>query len=66
MQLRYKIFGREFIIRLRKYKSLWKFPHRKTMSYRVDIGRLVCYLYDQNSFHNLNRIIDNKGKTSVA
>jgi|TARA_R110002020_G_scaffold31157_2_gene97522 hypothetical protein len=61
-----KIFGLEFIFRIRKNKSLWKFPKRLKKSYRTDLGRIVCYLYDKGTFHNMKGIYDNKGNISVV
>jgi hypothetical protein len=60
-----KLFGIQFIIRVRDELSLWSFQ-RLAHSYRIDMGRLVIYKMDRNTFNNMNGIVDRKGQVTIA
>ena len=61
----FKFLGMQFIIRVRDELSLWSF-RRLARSYRIDIGRVVIYKMDRNTFHSMNGIVDRRGEVTIA
>ena len=62
---KFKFFGIEFIIRLRKQKSGWSF-NRLDQSYKVQLGRLVIYKMDKGTFNTMTSIADNQGSVTIS
>ena len=62
---RIKLFGIQFIIRVRVSKSNWSIK-RLAQSVRVELGRLVIYKMDRNTFNNMNGIVDQQGQVTIA
>ena len=62
---KFKFFGIEFIIRLRKQKSGWSF-NRLDQSYKVQLGRLVIYKMDKGTFNTMPSIVDNQGSVTIS
>mgnify|MGYP003119413919 FL=1 len=62
---KFKFFGIEFIIRLRKQKSGWSF-NRLDQSYKVQLGRLVIYKMDKGTFNTMTSIVDNQGSVTIS
>ena len=59
------VFGVQFIIRVRISKSNWSIK-RLDQSVRVELGRLVIYKMDRNTFNGMNGIVDRKGQVTIA
>jgi hypothetical protein len=59
------VFGVQFIIRVRISKSNWSIK-RLDQSVRVELGRLVIYKMDRNTFNNMNGIVDRQGQITIA
>ena len=62
---KFKFFGIEFIIRLRKQKSGWSF-NKLDQSYKVQLGRLVIYKMDKGTFNTMTSIVDNQGSVTIS
>ena len=62
---KFKFFGIEFIIRLRKQKSGWSF-NRLDQSYKLQLGRLVIYKMDKGTFNTMTSIVDNQGSVTIS
>ena len=62
---KFKFFGIEFIIRLRKQKSGWSF-NRLDQPYKVQLGRLVIYKMDKGTFNTMTSIVDNQGSVTIS
>ena len=60
-----KLFGIQFIIRIRVAKSNWSIK-RLDQSVRVELGRLVIYKMDRNTFNAMNGIVDRQGQVTIA
>tara|TARA_R100000935_G_scaffold7022_1_gene15140 strand:- start:914 stop:1108 length:195 start_codon:yes stop_codon:yes gene_type:complete len=59
------LFGIQFIVRVRVAKSNWSIK-RLDQSVRVEIGRLVIYKMDRNTFNGMNGIVDRQGQVTIA
>tara|TARA_R110000751_G_scaffold47361_1_gene106131 strand:- start:119 stop:325 length:207 start_codon:yes stop_codon:yes gene_type:complete len=58
-------FGVQFIVRVRVAKSNWSIK-RLDQSVRVELGRLVIYKMDRNTFNGMNGIVDRQGQVTIA
>jgi|TARA_R110000772_G_scaffold6351_1_gene22209 hypothetical protein len=59
------LFGIQFIVRVRVAKSNWSIK-RLDQSVRVELGRLVIYKMDRNTFNGMNGIVDRQGQVTIA
>jgi hypothetical protein len=59
------LFGIQFIVRVRVAKSNWSIK-RLDQSVRVELGRLVIYKMDRNTFNGMNSIVDRQGQVTIA
>ena len=59
------VFGVQFIIRVRISKSNWSIKSL-AQSVRGELGRLVIYKMDRNTFNNMNGIVDRQGQITIA
>ena len=57
--------GVQFIVRVRVAKSNWSIK-RLDQSVRVELGRLVIYKMDRNTFNAMNGIVDRQGQVTIA
>ena len=59
------LFGIQFIVRVRVAKSNWSIK-RLDQSVRVELGRLVIYKMDRNTFNGMNSIVDRQGQVTIT
>ena len=59
------LFGIQFIVRVRVAKSNWSIK-RLDQSVRVELGRLVIYKMDRNTFNGMNGIVDRQGQVTIS
>ena len=59
------IFGIQFIVRVRVAKSN-RSMKRLAQSFKIEMGRLVIYKMDRNTFNGMNGIVDRQGQVTIS
>ena len=62
---KFNFLGMQFIVRLRIIQSGWSIG-RLDKSIKVELGKLVIYKMNRNTFHSITSIVDRKGQVTVA